>query len=104
MDWIWLAVSVFWVVVYAAVAGAAYYRFRATPSGILIGGAFALLAVKLAAMQAIQRIALADRAFADPTRLVIQSANWILTAVLLVAAVVGVALIPLSLARRDLGR
>ena len=45
LGWLWMAVSFLWVVVYAAAAAAAFWRFRTTLPGILIGGAFALFAV-----------------------------------------------------------
>ncbi|HQK87740.1 MAG TPA: hypothetical protein PLU25_08955, partial [Acidobacteriota bacterium] len=67
---------------------------------ILIGGAFALLAAKVVGMQLLQQFAFAERPFNNPTRLVTYTVNWLLTAALLLAVAVGVALIPRALNRR----
>jgi len=100
LGWLWMAVSFLWIVVYAAAAAAAFWRFRTKLPGILIGGAFALLAVKVVGLQLLQRFAFAERAYDDPTRLVTYTANWLLSAALLLAVAVGVALIPRALNRR----
>ncbi len=100
LGWLWMAVSFLWIVVYAAAAAAAFWRFRTTLPGSLIGGAFTLLAVKVVAMQLLQRFAFAERPFNDPARLMTYTANWLLAAALLLAVAVGVALIPRTLNRR----
>ena len=53
---VYLVVGILWILLEAGVAAAAFYRFRATPAGIVLGGAFALMAVKGVATQFLTRV------------------------------------------------
>lgn len=98
----YLVVGILWIVLEAGIAAAAFYRFRTTAAGILLGGAFGLMAVKGAAMHVLLRFVLQDVHYPDPKMVLIQSASLVLSLLLLLAVAVGIALIPRSLRQLQL--
>jgi hypothetical protein len=86
-----------WLVAGGLVGIAALVRFSTRPAGLLLGGAFALMALKGAAMQVLRLTVLADLPFDDPTRQGLIVGSWALSLVLMLLATVGVLLIPQAL-------
>jgi uncharacterized membrane-anchored protein len=97
---VYLVVGFLWIVLEAGVAAVAFCRFRATAAGILLGGAFGLMAVKGLAMNILFRFVLNDLRYPDPKWVLFQSVSQILSLLLLVAVAVGIAMIPRSLRQR----
>jgi hypothetical protein len=96
---VYLVVGILWILLETGIAAAAFYRFRATPAGFVLGGAFALMAVKGVATQILTRTVLRGPAFNEGAYAAVQLGIGSLSFLLLVAAAVGIALIPLSLRR-----
>jgi hypothetical protein len=99
-----MVIGILWVLLQAGVAAAAFYRFRTSASGVLLGGAFALMAAKGAATQVLARVVFKGPGFDQAAYAVFWIVNGSLSFLLLVAAAVGVALIPLSLRRLSASR
>ena len=96
---VYLVVGILWILLEAGVAAMAFYRFRITASGILLGGAFALMAVKSAAFQVVNRVFHSGPSFDSKKYVIAQVTSGSLEFLLLIAVAVGIALIPLSLRR-----
>ena len=90
---------VLWVVVDLATAGVAFFRFRATLSGLLIGGAFGVIALKMVVVRVAQRTVLSGLSWEDPGRWGTSAASMALTALLVLIVAVGVLLVPRSLGK-----
>lgn len=101
---VYLVVGILWILLEAGVAAAAFYRFRTTPAGIVLGGSFALMAVKGVATQFLTRVLFKGSGFQEASYAMVQLVIGSLSFVLLVAAAVGVALIPLSLRKLSTAR
>jgi hypothetical protein len=99
--WLHVAMSVVWIAVELAIALAAFCRFRSTPSGLVLGGAFLARGVVATSSTLLSLFVLREAAWNATGRLVAtfgQSAAYL---VLNLAIAVGIALIPNSLRRLD---
>ncbi len=96
---VYLAIGILFFLVELGLAAAAFYRFRVTASGIVLGGAFILMALKDAAIQVLTRTVLSGSPFNEERYLLFQIVSGSLSFLLLIAVAVGIVLIPLSLRR-----
>ncbi len=97
--WINGLVTLAWLVVDLGVAAAAFYRFRLTASGLLLGGSFLLLALGGLAVAVVNAWVLADVAWNSPGRMMATFGNSALSLLCGLTIAIGIALIPESLRR-----
>ena len=95
--------SFLWIVFFAAAAGAAVYRLRATPSGLVLGGCFGLLSLKLLVITVLHSSLLrpypAGR-FGPEVFVTLSVVSQIISTFVHFAIAAGVAFIPWSLKKR----
>jgi hypothetical protein len=97
--WLHLATSVTWIALELALALAAFYRFRSTPSGLLLGGAFLLRALVAASTTLLYALVLREAAWDSTGRLLTTFGQSAASLLLSLAVAAGIALIPASLRR-----
>jgi len=97
--WISGLVTLAWFVVDLCVAAAAFYRFRATATGLLLGGSFLLLALGGLAVAVANTWVLADAAWNSPGRMMATFGYSALSLLCGLTIAIGIALIPESLRR-----
>jgi len=81
------------------VAAAAFYRFRLTASGLLLGGSFLLLALGGLAVAVVNAWVLAKVAWNSPGRMMATFGNSALSLLCGLTIAIGIALIPENLRR-----
>jgi hypothetical protein len=97
--WLHVATSVTWIALELALALAAFYRFRSTPSGLLLGGAFLLWGLVTASTTLLYGLVFREAAWDSTGRLVTTFGHSAASIVLGLLIAVGIALIPTSLRR-----
>jgi len=96
---IYAAYAILWTLIALAAAGTAFFRFRTTASGILIGIPLLLLAFKSLLMFVLNRTFLGHGAVGYETHVIIQAVSFFIGAMLFLVVGAGIALIPRSLSR-----
>ncbi len=89
--------SLLWIATWLALAVVAFVRFRSTPSGLLLGGAFLATALTNAASRVFYSWVVPRLAFSQTRYLVASGVQSVLYFALTLLAVAGIALIPRSL-------
>ncbi len=90
-------VTVLWVIVELAAAGAIVFRFRKTPTTFLAGGGFALMALVRIFLWIVRMILVRVASDVSTPLMMLDLATTILYAVLALVVAAGIACVPMSL-------
>lgn len=91
------ALSRLWIILLFALAGVAFFRFRGTASGILIGMGFSLMGLKLVIYKILKHFMDTDIPNASDYRAMMFHLSFLIRILLILLIIVGIALIPKSL-------
>ncbi len=97
--WINGVLSVTWLLLELATAAAALYRFRSTASGLLLGGAFLVMALVGATVTLLNLSLLREAAWDSAARMTVTFGQSAISLLVGIAIAVGIVLIPNSLRR-----
>ncbi len=95
--WISGVLSVTWFALEVAVAAAALYRFRSTASGLLLSGAFLVMALLGATVTLLNLSLLREAAWDSAARMTVTFGQSAISLLVGIAVAVGIVLIPNSL-------